>query len=107
MIDRLQGFFGFTKMPFGRDLAPSMMHRHGAHGEATARITWCVTERALGVITGEVGVGKTSRPGPRSPPWTPLGTSLSTSATPTSASAASTPPSSPRWAASPNRTRPP
>ncbi|MCP2337533.1 ExeA family protein [Actinomadura rupiterrae] len=60
MIDRLQGFFGFTKMPFGRDLAPGMMHRHAAHGEATARITWCVAERNLGVITGEVGAGKTA-----------------------------------------------
>jgi len=46
-------------MPFGRDLAPGMLHRHASHGEATARITWTVTEKALGVITGEVGVGKT------------------------------------------------
>jgi type II secretory pathway predicted ATPase ExeA len=59
MIDRLQGFFGFTRMPFGRDLAPSMLHRHGAHSEAVARIGWCITERRIGVITGEVGAGKT------------------------------------------------
>ncbi len=59
MIDRLQAFWGFTKMPFGKQLAPSMLHRHAAHGEAVARITWTITERALGVITGEVGVGKT------------------------------------------------
>jgi type II secretory pathway predicted ATPase ExeA len=59
MIDRLQGFFGFTRMPFGRDLAPSMPHRHTAHGEAVARIGWCITERRIGVITGEVGAGKT------------------------------------------------
>ena len=36
-----------------------MLHRHAAHGEAAARITWCVTDKALGVITGEVGAGKT------------------------------------------------
>lgn len=59
MIDRLQGFFGFTRMPFGRDLAPGMLHRHTAHGEAVARIGWCVTQRRIGVITGEVGAGKT------------------------------------------------
>ncbi len=59
MIDRLQGFYGFTRTPFGRDLAPSMLHRHAAHGEAVARIGWCVTERRIGVITGEVGAGKT------------------------------------------------
>lgn len=59
MIDKLQSFYGFTRMPFGRDLAPGMLHRHGAHNEAVARITWCVAEHALGVITGEVGAGKT------------------------------------------------
>jgi type II secretory pathway predicted ATPase ExeA len=59
VIDRLQAFYGFTTMPFGRNLAPGMLHRHAAHGEAVARITWCVAERRIGVITGEVGAGKT------------------------------------------------
>jgi type II secretory pathway predicted ATPase ExeA len=59
MIDRLQQHFGFTKMPFGRDLAPAELHRHAAHAEAAARITWTITDKALGVITGEVGTGKT------------------------------------------------
>jgi type II secretory pathway predicted ATPase ExeA len=59
MIDKLQSHYGFTKLPFGRSLAPGMLHRHSAHAEAVARIGWCVTERALGVITGEVGAGKT------------------------------------------------
>jgi len=58
-IDRLQSHFGFTRMPFGRALAPGMLHRHRGHAEATARIGWCVTEHALGVLTGEVGAGKT------------------------------------------------
>lgn len=58
-IDRLRAHWGLTRMPFGKDLAPSMLHAHRAHGEATARITWCVNERAIGVITGEVGAGKT------------------------------------------------
>jgi type II secretory pathway predicted ATPase ExeA len=57
VIGKLQGFYGFTRMPFGRDLAPGMLHRHAAHGEAAARITWCVGDKALGVITGEVGHG--------------------------------------------------
>ncbi len=59
MIDKLQSHYGFTRTPFGRSLAPGMLHRHGTHAEAVARIGWCVTERALGVITGEVGAGKT------------------------------------------------
>jgi type II secretory pathway predicted ATPase ExeA len=59
VIERLQAHYGFTRMPFGRDLAPGMLHRHTGHGEAVARITWCIGEHALGVLTGEVGVGKT------------------------------------------------
>jgi type II secretory pathway predicted ATPase ExeA len=59
VIDKLQAHYGFTRMPFGRDLAPGMLHRHGAHNEAVARITWCIAERSIGVITGEVGAGKT------------------------------------------------
>ncbi|MEO3861865.1 ExeA family protein [Acrocarpospora sp. B8E8] len=59
MIERLQAHYGFSRMPFGRDLAPGMLHRHQTHNEAVARITWCVAERALGLVTGEVGVGKT------------------------------------------------
>lgn len=59
MIERLQGHWGFTRTPFGRDLAPAMLHRHRGHAEAVARIGWAINERALAVITGEVGVGKT------------------------------------------------
>ena len=40
-------------------LAPSMLHRHDGHAEAVARIGWCIEQHALGVITGEVGAGKT------------------------------------------------
>lgn len=59
MIEKLRSHYGFTTMPFGRDLAPGMLHRHASHAEAVARIGWCVSERAMGVITGEVGAGKT------------------------------------------------
>jgi type II secretory pathway predicted ATPase ExeA len=58
-IDKLAAFYGFTKMPFRRDLAPGQLHRHAAHAEAVARIRWLVAENALGVLTGEVGAGKT------------------------------------------------
>src|SRR6478735_6299005 len=55
----LNSYFGFSRMPFGRDLAPGMLRRHAAHNEALARIGWCIAERRIGVITGEVGAGKT------------------------------------------------
>ncbi|WP_434612713.1 ExeA family protein [Arthrobacter sp. A5] len=58
-IDRLQAHYGFTRMPFGRDLPPQALHAHPSHREAIARIDWCVSQRQLGVITGEVGAGKT------------------------------------------------
>ncbi len=59
MIEKLQAHYGFTRMPFGRDLAPGMLHRHASHNEAVARISWCIAERTIGVVTGEVGAGKT------------------------------------------------
>jgi type II secretory pathway predicted ATPase ExeA len=59
MMDNLISYYGFSRMPFGRDLAPGMLHRHTAHNEALARIGWCIAERRIGVITGEVGAGKT------------------------------------------------
>jgi type II secretory pathway predicted ATPase ExeA len=59
MIDRVQAFYGLERPPFGRALAPGMLHKHASHNEAVARITWCITNHALGVVTGEVGAGKT------------------------------------------------
>ena len=58
-IDRLRAHYGFSRMPFGKDLAPGMLHAHGAHAEAVARISWCIAEQAIGVISGECGAGKT------------------------------------------------
>jgi type II secretory pathway predicted ATPase ExeA len=58
-VDKLCSYFGFTRTPFRRDLAPGMLHRHSGHAEAVARIRWCAAETALGVITGDVGAGKT------------------------------------------------
>ena len=57
-IDRLRSHWGFTRMPFQKDLAPSMLHIHSSHAEAAARISWCCEERVIGVVTGEVGAGK-------------------------------------------------
>jgi len=59
VIDNARAHWGFTRTPFGRQLAPSMLHRHGPQQEAIARISFVITDRGLGVITGEVGAGKT------------------------------------------------
>jgi len=58
-IDRLRNYFGLTRTPFARDLAPAQLFASRGHQEAVARIRWLVDERGIGVITGEVGAGKT------------------------------------------------
>jgi len=58
-IDRLRAHWGFSRTPFSKELAPSMLFGSRSHREAVARIGWIIGERALGVICGEVGAGKT------------------------------------------------
>jgi len=58
-ITALRQHYGFSRMPFGKDLAPGMLNAHRCHAEAVARICWCIAETAIGVITGECGSGKT------------------------------------------------
>jgi len=59
MLEKIQSFFGFTRMPYGRDLAPGMLFHHTDHAQAAARIAYGIDTRGITVITGEVGVGKT------------------------------------------------
>ena len=58
-IELLRAHYGFSKMPFGKDVAPGALHRHAGHLEAVARVGFLVAESAAGVLTGEVGSGKT------------------------------------------------
>ncbi len=107
MIDAVIDRFGLTRMPFGRDLPPGRLHRHADCAEAAARITWAVTSRTIGVITGEVGTGKTAAIRAAVAGLTPPATTSSTSATPPPGSAASSPASSPRSADGPPTAPPP
>ena len=59
MLDKIQSYFGFTTMPFGRALAPGQLFHSGDHAQAAARIGYGIATRGITVITGEVGVGKT------------------------------------------------
>ncbi|MGH9037864.1 MAG: ExeA family protein [Acidimicrobiia bacterium] len=59
-IDRLRAHYGLSRMPFGKDLAPGALFPSRAHQEAMARIAWLIAEGALGVLSGEVGSGKTA-----------------------------------------------
>src|SRR6266496_3371819 len=51
--------FGFSRMPFSKTIPANKLCERASHQEAVARIRFCVAESLLGVITGEVGVGKT------------------------------------------------
>ena len=53
------GHFGFTHTPFGKAIPATQLCDRASHQEAVARIRFCVAESLLGVLTGEVGVGKT------------------------------------------------
>lgn len=52
-------YWGFSRTPFAKKLSPSEIFGHPGHREAVARIRWIIDEGTIGLITGEVGVGKT------------------------------------------------
>jgi type II secretory pathway predicted ATPase ExeA len=51
--------FGLSRTPFGKSIAAKDLYARQAHQEAVARINFCIGESALGVLTGDVGAGKT------------------------------------------------
>jgi len=51
--------FGLNRTPFGKSIPARDLFARQAHAEAIARIGFCVAETALGVVTGDVGAGKT------------------------------------------------
>src|SRR3974377_1523109 len=51
--------FGLARTPFCEPRAARACCARRAHAEAVARISFCVVESALGVVTGDVGAGKT------------------------------------------------
>lgn len=59
MLEKIQSYYGFSTMPFGRSLAPGMLFASADHAQASARIGYGIATRGITVITGEVGVGKT------------------------------------------------
>jgi len=51
--------FGLSRTPFGKSIPARDLFARQAHAEAIARISFCVVESAPGVVTGDVGAGKT------------------------------------------------
>ncbi|MDO8691247.1 MAG: AAA family ATPase [Dehalococcoidia bacterium] len=55
-----QAFYGFTTVPFTRGLATAKLFLSGAQEELKARLAYLVRERGIGLITGEIGSGKST-----------------------------------------------
>jgi type II secretory pathway predicted ATPase ExeA len=58
-VDKLRAHYGLSCTPFSRSIAPSQIFAARTHKEAVARLKWLIDETAIGVVTGEVGAGKT------------------------------------------------
>ena len=55
-----QEFYGFTQAPFSKSIATDDLFATAGQKELTARLTYLVRERGFGLITGEIGSGKST-----------------------------------------------
>lgn len=55
-----QEFYGFSQVPFSRGLHTSKLFVARGQEELKARLSYLVTERGIGLITGEIGSGKST-----------------------------------------------
>ncbi len=53
-------FYGFTTTPFSRGLSTSQLFPASGQEELKARLSYLVRERGIGLITGEIGSGKST-----------------------------------------------
>jgi type II secretory pathway predicted ATPase ExeA len=55
-----QEFYGFTRVPFSRTIATQDLFPTAGQKELSARLTYLVRERGCGLVTGEIGSGKST-----------------------------------------------
>jgi general secretion pathway protein A len=55
-----EAFFGFTGVPFSRDIAVNQLLETASHKELLGRLNYVARTRAFGVFTGDAGTGKTT-----------------------------------------------
>ncbi len=56
----IKSYFGLSETPFSRYVPPSNLYRSPAWQELSVRLDHIVKTRALGIITGEIGAGKST-----------------------------------------------
>jgi type II secretory pathway predicted ATPase ExeA len=55
-----QEFYGFTRLPFSKSIPTQELFASAGHKELSARLTYLIRERGLGLVTGDVGAGKST-----------------------------------------------
>jgi type II secretory pathway predicted ATPase ExeA len=55
-----QEFYGFSRLPFSRTIATSDLFPTAGQIELSARLAYLVRERGLGLVTGDIGSGKST-----------------------------------------------
>ncbi|HSH01552.1 MAG TPA: AAA family ATPase [Anaerolineae bacterium] len=55
-----QQFYGFTQLPFGREMRPNTLFASPSQQELIARLTFLLKQEGLGLITGDIGAGKST-----------------------------------------------
>jgi len=55
-----QEYYGFSHLPFSKTIATKDLFALAAHKELSARLSYLVRERGFGLVTGEVGSGKST-----------------------------------------------
>jgi type II secretory pathway predicted ATPase ExeA len=55
-----QQFYGFARLPFTKAVETADLYHTGGQQELAARLTYLVRERGFGLVTGEIGSGKST-----------------------------------------------
>ena len=55
-----QTYYGFSRLPFTKDIPPADLFPAEGQAELCARLTYLTKERGLGLVTGETGCGKST-----------------------------------------------
>ena len=55
-----QQFYGFSRFPFSKDIPPQEILATHGQTELCARLSYLVSEQGIGLVTGEIGSGKST-----------------------------------------------
>jgi type II secretory pathway predicted ATPase ExeA len=55
-----QQFYGFTRIPFSKDIPPQDILATPGQAELAARLSYLVSDQGIGLVTGEIGSGKST-----------------------------------------------